>query len=240
MRIAVFSDIHGNLEALQAILDDIKKDKFDDVIYLGDAINIGPSSLDCLELLLDSNIRFILGNHDLYFIKGIDKFDIEDEKIEHYKYMFSQLSDKIKIRLKNLPLFYDLEVNGHTFRFNHYFIKNIKNIYPFFGIGTIKKMKVTELLNNIDTEYTFYGHDHEPCHLIFNHKHLIDIGSSGCVKDDKTFYTILNIDKDVSVTVKKIHFNRTKFEDKLKNSNYPLLEHYAKGFYGIDDLHKEL
>ena len=43
MKVAIFSDIHGNLEALEAILEDIKKNQFDEVICLGDVIGIGPS-----------------------------------------------------------------------------------------------------------------------------------------------------------------------------------------------------
>lgn len=237
MRIAVFSDIHGNYEVLDAILNDISKDSFDKVICLGDIISIGPDSAKCLDRLLNSDVKIILGNHDLYFIKGIDKFDTEEEKVQHYRAIFKDIPDKYRDKLALYSLFYDLDYNGFKIRFNHYFIKNIKNIYPFYGIGTIKRMKVKELLNIVDADYTFYGHDHEPSYYVFNNKHLIDVGSSGCIKEDTTFYTIINIDEKIDVQVKKIKYDRDKFVSRLKESSYPLLEHYASGFYGIDDLH---
>ena len=56
MRIAVFSDIHGNREALASIIEDIKKEKINEVICLGDTIGIGPNPSECLDLLIENNI----------------------------------------------------------------------------------------------------------------------------------------------------------------------------------------
>ena len=63
-RIAVFSDIHGNREALTSILNDIKKENIDKIIYLGDVIGIGPKPKECLEIILNSNIETVTGNHE--------------------------------------------------------------------------------------------------------------------------------------------------------------------------------
>ena len=51
MRVAVFSDIHGNIEALTSILKDIKSKHADIIISLGDIIVFGPSSNECLSLI---------------------------------------------------------------------------------------------------------------------------------------------------------------------------------------------
>ena len=65
MRLAIFSDVHGNYQATKAIIEDIKKSSFDEVICLGDIIGIGPKPKETLELLLNSNITILAGNHDL-------------------------------------------------------------------------------------------------------------------------------------------------------------------------------
>lgn len=87
-RIALFSDVHGNLEALESILEDIKKQDIDEVICLGDTIDNGPNSKECVDLLIDNNIKSVLCNHELYLLKGVD-FDstIVDEEKEHYKWV---------------------------------------------------------------------------------------------------------------------------------------------------------
>ena len=97
MRIAVFSDIHGNLQALNAILDDIKKENFDEVICLGDVIGLGPKPKECLELLLNSNVTILAGNHDLYYRDGIE---IDDEitnidEIAHHRWVHRTIKDYV-------------------------------------------------------------------------------------------------------------------------------------------------
>ncbi|MBR3661555.1 MAG: metallophosphoesterase family protein [Bacilli bacterium] len=59
MRIAIFSDIHGNKEALTAIIEDIKKENIDEVICLGDTIGIGPNPKECLDLIINNNIKMV-------------------------------------------------------------------------------------------------------------------------------------------------------------------------------------
>lgn len=71
-RIAIISDIHGNLEAMEAVLNDIKKQDIDEVICLGDSISIGPNSKECVDLLIDNNIKSVLGNHEIYLLRGVD------------------------------------------------------------------------------------------------------------------------------------------------------------------------
>ena len=61
--IAIVSDIHANLEALQAVLQDIKKQNIRDIYCLGDIVGYGPNPRECLEKAME--FRFtILGNHD--------------------------------------------------------------------------------------------------------------------------------------------------------------------------------
>lgn len=65
MRVAVIADIHGNADALRAVLDDIKKQGAEEVVVNGDVVNRGPDSVEVLQTLLEQpRTRFTLGNHD--------------------------------------------------------------------------------------------------------------------------------------------------------------------------------
>ncbi len=66
MKIAVISDIHGNVPALQAVLEDIERWTPDKLIVNGDLINRGPCSLQVLQMVLDrfSDALFLKGNHE--------------------------------------------------------------------------------------------------------------------------------------------------------------------------------
>ncbi len=64
MRFAVISDVHANLEALEAVLKNIKKKRPEEILFLGDAVGYGPNPNECLELLRDNCRIFLGGNHD--------------------------------------------------------------------------------------------------------------------------------------------------------------------------------
>lgn len=64
-RVAIIIDIHGNLEALEAILKDIKTQAVDEMICLGDSIDISPNSKECIDLLIENNIKSVLGDHEI-------------------------------------------------------------------------------------------------------------------------------------------------------------------------------
>ena len=64
MRIALFSDVHGNLEALEAVLADMEALRPDRVLFLGDAVGYGPDPGPCLERILDRAHAAVAGNHD--------------------------------------------------------------------------------------------------------------------------------------------------------------------------------
>lgn len=71
-KIAVISDVHGNLPALQAALKSITSKNCDAIYHLGDAVAIGPYPGECLKILLaHPNLKLVMGNHDQWFAYGL-------------------------------------------------------------------------------------------------------------------------------------------------------------------------
>ena len=68
MRIALISDLHGNLPALQAVLSDIARRGVDQIACLGDVATLGPQPIEVLELLAAQDATCILGNHDAFML----------------------------------------------------------------------------------------------------------------------------------------------------------------------------
>ena len=230
MKIAVFSDIHGNLQSLEAILSDIKNENIDKIICLGDVIGIGPNPKECLDLIIENNIEMVLGNHELYYIYGVGiDIEIEDSEKQHHKWVSEQLGDKHLKFLKNKSL--DLKYDNILFE--HFLIdKNREKFYPFYDFSILKN-GIAE--NNISTsEYTkiIIGHKHEAFNMLSNFKDLIDIGSSGCTKDLFTSYVIVNIQKDIFIDKKLIKYDRDTFIKKLKSIEFPEKHILSKIFFG--------
>lgn len=65
MRVAVISDIHGNLPALEAVLDEIAREDLRDVWCLGDTVGYGADPNDCCRLIREETEVVLAGNHDL-------------------------------------------------------------------------------------------------------------------------------------------------------------------------------
>ena len=71
-KIAIFSDIHGNLQALESIAKDIKEKQINSVYCLGDVIGIGPNPKECLDLIIDNSINMVCKYlHDQNFLKHL-------------------------------------------------------------------------------------------------------------------------------------------------------------------------
>lgn len=64
MKYAIISDIHSNLQALEAELNDIRKLECDEILSLGDIVGYGGEPNECVELLIERSVISIKGNHD--------------------------------------------------------------------------------------------------------------------------------------------------------------------------------
>jgi diadenosine tetraphosphatase ApaH/serine/threonine PP2A family protein phosphatase len=72
MRRAFISDIHSNIEALEAVLDDIEKQSVDETICLGDIVGYGATPNECTEIVRKRIRITLLGNHDAAAVKLLD------------------------------------------------------------------------------------------------------------------------------------------------------------------------
>ena len=72
---AVLSDAHGNLAALEAVLEDIRKQKVDRILCLGDTIGYGPQPVECLQLVRENCEIVLMGNHEYAVIKDPEGFN---------------------------------------------------------------------------------------------------------------------------------------------------------------------
>ena len=227
-KIAVFSDIHGNYQALDAILNDIKKYNYDDVIFLGDAIGIGPEPYKCLDRLLKSNITYIYGNHEMYILEGHDNFsNIKESAKPHHKWTENEtktLHSELKKRMIKDKIIENVKFMHYQFDDNGYILR--PNDYP-----TIEYLD--NIYNNINQEYIVFGHSHV-AHYNIGKKHYYCLGSSGCVHDYETFYNEVTIDNG-NVLFKKhyIKYNREEFINTVNKTDFPLKKFMCDVFFGI-------
>jgi predicted phosphodiesterase len=105
MRIAIISDIHANLEALNSVLDDIRERGGAERVWcLGDIVGYGPEPRECIEALRNITNICIAGNHDLASIGKLSTEDFNPDAAAACRWTAKQLSPSDAEYLGNLPL----------------------------------------------------------------------------------------------------------------------------------------
>ncbi len=113
MRYAIIADIHANLAAFVAVLDDIKRGGgVEEMWCLGDVVGYGPDPHQCIELLRQYNHVCVAGNHDWAAIGKIDTTQFNPEAAVACHLTAQQLTPEDVAYLENLPLV--IEKNDFT------------------------------------------------------------------------------------------------------------------------------
>lgn len=178
MKIAVFSDIHGNLKALKEVLEQIKVKNVDLTVFLGDIFQRGYEEIECLELLKDSEIVCLKGNCELYMQYGVDI----DPDVEYLRDYYDETRKKLTSEhmqfIREMPLFYESECNGHKIHFSHFLFSDINAAYPYFQLSDLKNGVFDKACESEDVtkyELVVIGH----CHQNFVKGNVVSVSASG-------------------------------------------------------------
>lgn len=220
MKIGILSDVHGNYQALKAILEDAKIENCDQLICLGDSIGIGPEPLKTLELLVSHKVIMIMGNHEQYYLMENKKLEAllqSDIQYQHHLWVKNCLGDKYKSMVSQFSWIYKIETQTKNLYFSHYGIKN----HWFMPIITdYTKDNLNEMFSSEARTIYFFGHDHKPVELKDHDNNIVyfNPGSSGCTPKSETRYGLLEILEDsYRLITKVIPYDREKtlqaFED---------------------------
>ena len=121
-QIAIFTDVHGLVEPLEAALNDIETRGITEIYSLGDNIGVGPESGKVIELLDNYGVKSVAGNSEDYLTLGYEPFRsyFGRSKEEKYNFTFSQLTEKQIDSIKAYPQFYELVVGGKNIALCHF------------------------------------------------------------------------------------------------------------------------
>lgn len=198
MKIAIISDIHGNLEALKTTLEDIEKRKVDKIICLGDTIMKGVHSHECVQLIKEKCDIVLRGNCDRHFSqehKNIEVFPEQEQKRIHW--MRKMLTGEDRKYLYNLPYCYEFYMSGSLVRLFHATPEvDNKAVLNLDSIETKLKMfyPSSNTISQEIADVIIYGHIHHPYLDRLYNKTLINIGSVG-----NSFDSIRNQEKESNV-----------------------------------------
>ena len=172
IKIAVITDLHANLPALQAVLAAIQAEGCDRIIHTGDAIDIGPHPRECLDLLLAlPKIQLLKGNHENYFVDGIPDprpASMSDGQVAHQAWVREQLGSELRERVAAWPYVIQCEFEGVRTTFVHYALDRSRSLRSPDHAGRDFEPIVRDpaasvldtLFGRYESQLVFYGHDH--------------------------------------------------------------------------------
>ena len=189
-KIGVITDVHGNLTALNAILQLLDGEQCDEIIHTGDVVDIGPNSYECLQLLLSrKDVTLLLGNHDRDFaLNHTAVRNLSHVPAEHKQQVFQTLTEEQRQIVKNFPIFVTRNCGKSTLVFTHYAFKQNppsphELFMPLLTQPTAEKFdEIFEGLDEMNCDAVFFGHKHEPCDIV-GKRLYVDVGSVGCHPD---------------------------------------------------------
>jgi predicted phosphodiesterase len=183
MRVAVLADIHGNLPAAEAVLDDIKRQSPDYIVAAGDLALRGSHPAETVDLLTDACDALLMGNTDAYlanvYISGAYR-EREHWKTELLAWTRDQLGPERLATLAALPF----SVRYSPRRSQDLFVchANPRNLEESLE-PTLDEATVRRMLSNLDAAALAFGHLHFPYRRRVGRMLIADVASAGIPRD---------------------------------------------------------
>lgn len=233
VKFAILTDIHGNADALNAVLKDIdNRNEIEHIYNLGDNIGVGHRTNDVLKVITErEDMTYISGNHDEAIIAVANQEaypeSLKHKFYEHHKWIVEHLEPKYYDFLEQLKREHSVEIDGLRFYFTHYRIqeKNMnKHISeePFEPILDPSLEHVHELFNGIDADFVTFGHNHVLHHFDDIDTIYFNPGSVGLNNGAYAVYGLVEV-KDGAINVEriKVPYDNQPFLDGFEEKNVP-------------------
>ena len=234
MKVAIFSDIHGNFQALEAVLNDIKSQNCEKVLCLGDLAMAGPEPKKVIDFVKEqANWEIIQGNTDK-FISDFEPSLIDFMK-DKFPVMANALLDDVKILdadskeyLKNLPPQKELEIEGVNILMVHGSPRrNNEDILPDMPIKEIE-----EIIKDTKADLIFCGHTHVPCGYQTSTKQtVVNVGSIGrpMTKNPESCYVVADLENgSFSIEHRFVDYDRKTAANIMKTRKFDGSEKLAE------------
>lgn len=243
MKIALFSDIHANLPALQAFFEDLETKEIDSIYCLGDLVGYNMWPNEVVNEIRKRKIPCIAGNYDFGIGRNINDcgcaYKTAEDKANgavSIKLTNSLIGPSERNYLRTLPSHINLEFK----------LKDEESINLLLVHGSPRKINeylfedrpeasLLRIMNEAKADILCFGHTHKPYHRILQenseYKHAINIGSIGKPKDANPLggYVVITIDETLNLTDKntvKVDFVRFAYDvekaaNAIENSELP-------------------
>ena len=239
MKYAIIADIHGNLEALDVVLDDCKKQGATHYACLGDVVGYNANPKECLDIIRKTGMPCVKGNHDEYCSSEGELDGFNTQAAEAVRWTRQQLPDEDRQWLRDLK--YLRLVANFTI------VHATLDVPQRWGY-VFDKLEAAASFTYQNTSVCFFGHTHVPVAFIrdstvkggtyskfrvdHTRKYFVNVGSVGQSRDGvaKATYVIYNMDEN-TIELRRLDYDIPKTQKKILDAGLPprLAERLALG-----------
>lgn len=230
MKYAILGDIHANLEALNAVLEDSKQQGVTHYACTGDVVGYNADPKNCLQNIRKLDCKIAQGNHDYYAAcnESMELFTPMAQK--SIRWSRKQLSTFDRKFLRQLPTIVDIE----NFTIVHSSL-NSPRLWNYIFNTKTAEMNFRNQFNNV----CFFGHTHVPLAFIKSDdalrkgfyntlniqpgfKYLINVGSVGQPRDREpnAAYAIYDMENQ-TVTLRRVQYDIETTQKKIRAAGLP-------------------
>jgi len=231
MKIGFFSDIHSNLEALEACIADFKKEKLRKLFFLGDIIGYGPDPNKCIALVHKKADVILLGNHDAAAagLLSTDYFNTYAQASMDYTTEVMTPENLNRLKMSPLEATYDI------FKMVHACPKE-----PASWGYILDLEDAEENFKFFEQQVCVIGHSHRPtiikkfranrseavphdfARIDDDYRYLVNIGSVGQPRDNdpRSSYMIFDTETRI-VSIKRVEYDYQKTQKKMRKVKLP-------------------
>lgn len=229
MKFAIIADIHGNLEALQAVLADTREQSCTHYACLGDVVGYGANPKECLDIVRDLEMPCVKGNHDEYCSINARLDGFNPHAAEAVTWTRRQLDDADRKWLNGLNYFH--LVAG--FSMVHATLDN-----PGRWGYVFDKLAAAASFTFQNTGVGFFGHTHVPVAFVRDRevrggtytkfkvdpakKYFVNVGSVGQPRDNnpKAAYVVYDMDED-TIELRRVKYDIDTARGKIRDAGLP-------------------
>lgn len=241
MRIALISDIHGNNVALEAVLEDINKQKVDSIICLGDVSSLGPQPNEVLDKIREMNCPCVLGNHESAMLNPANALDYHIAEHLHstLEWGINKLSQDDLNYFRSLPKTLEVQLDAQHILLCYHGspYSNVDNLLPETPLNQLGKY-----LNGQSAQIMAGGHTHFQMLRQFEGRLVINPGSVGSafltppLSPRPTLlpwaeYSLVDYaGHTIKVDLRRVAFDIDAFLKVLAKSNIPLKDWWREQY----------
>jgi predicted phosphodiesterase len=239
MKYAIIADIHGNLDAFQVVLDDIRAQNATNIVCLGDVVGYNARPKECLKIVRDQNIPTVKGNHDEYCSSDSQLEGFNPHAADAVHWTRNQLDEEEKKWLRDLK---------YTRMAANFTMVHATLDAPDRWGYVFDKLAASASFPYQTTQMCFFGHTHVPVAFMRDtvvrggtyskfkidpsKKYFINVGAVGQPRDNnpKAAYVIFDMDAG-TIELRRLEYDIAAAQAKIREAGLPerLAERLAYG-----------